>query len=88
MSNDTVIKVENLSKQYRIGTHETGYRTFRDTLIDVAKAPFTKIANLFNPTSDIRHRNPSGPSKTSPLKSNAVKWSGSSAGTAPGRAHY
>jgi lipopolysaccharide transport system ATP-binding protein len=36
---DTVIKVENLSKQYRIGAKE-GYRTFRETLIDSAKAPF------------------------------------------------
>jgi ABC-type polysaccharide/polyol phosphate transport system ATPase subunit len=36
---DTVIKVENLSKQYRIGAKE-GYKTFRETLIDSAKAPF------------------------------------------------
>ncbi|MBW1999563.1 MAG: ABC transporter ATP-binding protein [Deltaproteobacteria bacterium] len=36
------IKVENLSKQYRIGAKE-GYKTFRETLIDSAKAPFTRI---------------------------------------------
>lgn len=36
---ETVIKVENLSKQYRIGAKE-GYKTFRETLIDSAKAPF------------------------------------------------
>ena len=36
---ETVIKVENLSKQYRIGAKEA-YRTFRETLIDAAKAPF------------------------------------------------
>jgi lipopolysaccharide transport system ATP-binding protein len=36
---DTVIKVENLSKLYRIGAKE-GYKTFRETLIDSAKAPF------------------------------------------------
>jgi lipopolysaccharide transport system ATP-binding protein len=36
---DNVIKVENLSKQYRIGAKE-GYKTFRETLIDSAKAPF------------------------------------------------
>ena len=35
---DTVIKVENLSKQYRIGAKE-GYRTFRETLVDAAKGP-------------------------------------------------
>ena len=35
----TIIKVENLSKQYRIGAKE-GYKTFRETLVDAAKAPF------------------------------------------------
>ena len=36
---EPVIKVENLSKLYRIGAKE-GYKTFRETLIDSAKAPF------------------------------------------------
>jgi lipopolysaccharide transport system ATP-binding protein len=36
---DTVIKVENLSKQYRIGAKEA-YKTFRETLMDAAKVPF------------------------------------------------
>ena len=40
---DTVIKVENLSKQYRIGAREAGYRTFRETLVDAAKAPFQRL---------------------------------------------
>jgi len=52
---DTVIKVENLSKQYRIGTKES-YRTFRETLVDAAKAPFKGIPNLFSRTSNIAHR--------------------------------
>jgi len=39
---DTVIKVEHLSKQYRIGARE-GYRTFRETLVDAAKAPFVRL---------------------------------------------
>jgi lipopolysaccharide transport system ATP-binding protein len=42
---DTVIKVENLSKQYRIGAKE-GYKTFRETLIDSAKAPFLLSKNI------------------------------------------
>jgi len=50
---ETVIKVENLSKQYRIGARE-GYRTFRETLVDAAKAPFKQVLHLFNPTSDLR----------------------------------
>lgn len=36
---ETVIKVENLSKKYRIGARES-YKTFRETLIDATKAPF------------------------------------------------
>ena len=50
---ETVIKVENLGKQYRIGAHE-GYKTFRETLVDAAKAPLGRIAKLFNPTSGLR----------------------------------
>ena len=38
---ETVIKVQNLSKQYRIGSKE-GYKTFRETLVDAAKAPFLR----------------------------------------------
>jgi len=51
---ETVIKVQNLSKQYRIGTKE-GYKTFRETLVDAAKAPFQKISTLINPQSAIRN---------------------------------
>ena len=49
---DTVIKVENLSKQYRIGAKEA-YRTFRETLADAAKAPFHGISKLLNRQSSI-----------------------------------
>lgn len=51
---DTVIKVDNLSKQYRIGARE-GYKTFRETLVDAAKAPFQQISSLLNPKSKIRN---------------------------------
>ncbi|EFK95349.1 protein containing ABC transporter-like domain [sediment metagenome] len=51
---DTVIKVENLSKKYRIGSGDTGYRTFRETLVDSVKAPFQGIARLLNLTSDLQ----------------------------------
>ena len=53
MMTETVIKVQNLSKQYRIGARE-GYKTFRETLVDAAKAPFRQFLHLFNPTSDLR----------------------------------
>lgn len=35
----TVIKVENLSKQYHIGERES-YKTFREAIVNLAKAPF------------------------------------------------
>ena len=41
----SVIKVENLSKQYRIG-ERLGYRTFRETLVDLAKAPLRRFLAL------------------------------------------
>jgi lipopolysaccharide transport system ATP-binding protein len=52
---DTVIKVENLSKLYRIGAKE-GYKTFRETLIDSAKAPFLLCRDLARKTiRPLRH---------------------------------
>jgi hypothetical protein len=38
----TVMRVENLSKQYRIGTLD-GYKTFRESLIDAAKVPLQHV---------------------------------------------
>ncbi len=38
---DTIIKVDGLSKKYRLGaTH--GYKTFRESLVNAVKAPFSK----------------------------------------------
>jgi lipopolysaccharide transport system ATP-binding protein len=39
---ETVIKVENLSKQYRLGTRER-YKTFREVLVNIAKLPFQRL---------------------------------------------
>ncbi len=44
--NDIAIKVENLSKRYRIGGPGAEYGTLRDTLIDVFRAPVRKAAAL------------------------------------------
>ena len=43
---DIVIKVENLSKQYRIGARG-GYKTFRENLVDTAKTPFQRLSSAF-----------------------------------------
>jgi lipopolysaccharide transport system ATP-binding protein len=40
---DTVIKVEGLSKLYRIGSRQNDYRTLRDTITDTFISPFRKI---------------------------------------------
>ena len=52
---ETVIKVQNLSKQYRIGARE-GYKTFRDTLVDAAKTPFRGLLSIFNRKSAMADR--------------------------------
>jgi lipopolysaccharide transport system ATP-binding protein len=44
---EAVIKIQNLSKQYRIGARE-GYRTFRETLVDAAKAPFVRLSGALS----------------------------------------
>jgi lipopolysaccharide transport system ATP-binding protein len=49
---EIVIKVENLSKQYRIGARE-GYRTFRETLVDAVKAPLQGLGGLLTRQSSL-----------------------------------
>jgi lipopolysaccharide transport system ATP-binding protein len=53
MSNDVVIKVESLSKLYRIGSREAGYRTLRETLVDAVKAPFRRFRSLLSSPSSM-----------------------------------
>jgi lipopolysaccharide transport system ATP-binding protein len=44
--NVTAIRVEKLSKKYRIGTKQEGYRTLRDTLADAVMSPFRRATKL------------------------------------------
>jgi lipopolysaccharide transport system ATP-binding protein len=44
--NDTVIRVENLSKQYRIGGERKGYKTLRDSLTEAFVSPFRRARRL------------------------------------------
>jgi len=46
-----IIRVEGLSKQYRIGTKQASYATLRESLTDVVSAPFRRLRNA-------RHRPP------------------------------
>lgn len=41
-----IIKVNNLSKRYRIGAKEQGYKTFREAIVDGITAPVRNLAKL------------------------------------------
>lgn len=43
---DIAVRVENLSKLYRIGAKQESYRTFRDSITDALTAPFKRVAGL------------------------------------------
>jgi lipopolysaccharide transport system ATP-binding protein len=43
---DVAIRVENLSKQYRIGGPQARYKTIRDSLTEAVQAPFRRAAKL------------------------------------------
>ncbi len=43
---DVVIRVENLSKRYRIGAREKANKTFRETMMDMAAAPFRRVRKI------------------------------------------
>jgi len=43
---ETAIRVEGLSKQYRIGGPQARYKTFRESLTEAVQAPFRRAAKL------------------------------------------
>jgi lipopolysaccharide transport system ATP-binding protein len=49
---DTVIRVENLGKQYRIGLAPQQYRTLRDTITEAASVPFRAAKAILGLSSD------------------------------------
>jgi lipopolysaccharide transport system ATP-binding protein len=52
--NTPAIKVDSLCKRYLIGQH-IGYKTFRETIVNLAKAPFHRWNGAI-PTSEIRNQ--------------------------------
>jgi lipopolysaccharide transport system ATP-binding protein len=52
--NDIAVRVENLGKLYRIGQFG-GYKTIRETLMNVASAPFRRIRSITHQPSAISH---------------------------------
>jgi len=43
---DIAIRVENLSKQYRIGGPQVRYKTIRESLTEAVQAPFRRLASV------------------------------------------
>ena len=43
---DIAIRVENLSKQYRIGGPQAGYKTIRESLTEAVRAPFHRLSSV------------------------------------------
>ena len=43
---DIAIRVENLSKQYRIGSPQARYKTIRESLTEAAAAPFRRLSSV------------------------------------------
>jgi hypothetical protein len=43
---DIAIRVENLSKQYRIGGPQARYKTIRESLTEAAQAPFRRLSSV------------------------------------------
>src|SRR6185503_6305802 len=38
-----IVRVENLSKQYRIGAQETSYGTLRESIVDALRSPLDRL---------------------------------------------
>src|SRR5688500_20359072 len=45
------IRVENLSKHYKLGERQQGYKTLRESLVDAACAPFRRFTSPQPPAS-------------------------------------
>jgi lipopolysaccharide transport system ATP-binding protein len=48
-----IVKVENLSKVYQIGTRTAGYATLRESLTNVVRAPLANLRRFTEKTEDI-----------------------------------
>ena len=47
------IRIEQLGKQYRIGGKPERYRSLRDTIVNVAKAPFQRLSSVLRGQSSV-----------------------------------
>ena len=51
--NDIAIRIDKLSKQYRIGGKQEGYKTLRDTLSEAFTAPFRRLSSVMRGQSTV-----------------------------------
>jgi len=50
---DVAIRVENLSKQYRIGGPQARYKTIRESLTEAVQAPFRRLSSVVRGQSSV-----------------------------------
>ena len=43
---DVAIRVENLSKQYRISAKQSDYKTLRELLVEAVRSPFRRLSSV------------------------------------------
>ena len=48
---ESIIQVNHLSKKFRIGASQAGYKTFREALIDTASYPIRQAKRLIKPSA-------------------------------------
>src|SRR5438445_226576 len=49
---EPIIKIENLSKQYRLGSREAAYGTLRESIVEGIRGPLRRIGNGNRPRSN------------------------------------
>ncbi|MBM4464974.1 MAG: hypothetical protein FJ014_05325 [Chloroflexi bacterium] len=50
------IRVENLSKQYRIGGPQARYKTIRESLTEAVQVPFRRLSSVVRSFATLRTR--------------------------------
>jgi ABC-type multidrug transport system fused ATPase/permease subunit len=80
---DLAIRVEGLSKQYRIGVAQPRYKTIRESLMNSLFAPFRRLRTTDYKTTDYKTTDPS-PVVSSPVVSGPVSGSPVVSSQSPG----
>jgi lipopolysaccharide transport system ATP-binding protein len=71
---EIAIRVENLSKVYRIGSRQSGYKTLRESIVNAASSPFRRLSSVFGLRSSVGGSASSVPGPRSSVASNETIW--------------